>query len=94
VIYEKNNELIVSTNNYFIYKEEIWECYPKSFRLLREKYYKINHEIKQSKKDKKRDYVYNKNTKQELIRILDLIAAPEEYLINNNYNKYERNSHL
>lgn len=81
MIYSKNDEYI-QVKDKFIYCSSIYKIYKKRVELISETYYALNKIIKLKKKDfylKKKDYI--------LYRFIDLVGAPLEYLLNNNYKK-------
>lgn len=81
MIYLKNNEYVQDTNS-FVYCISVYKIFQKRAELVSEKYYSSKNVLKFKKKDlklKKKDYI--------LYRYVDLIGAPLEYLLNNNYKK-------
>ena len=81
MIYLKNNEYVQDTNS-FVYCISVYKIFQKRAELVSEKYYSSKNVLKFKKKDlklKKKDYI--------LHRYVDLIGAPLEYLLNNNYKK-------
>lgn len=80
MIYEKKNEY-VQVKDKFIYCSSVYKLSKRKAELIEEKYYSSTVPIKLKKKDlvlKKKEYI--------LYRFFDLIAAPLEYLLNNNYH--------
>lgn len=84
VLYEKNGD-IVQVNDKFIYESSVYKVFKNGIALQEEKYYASNKPIKLKKKDltnrKKKDTEY-------LVRYFTLEFAPEKWLIENNYLKY------
>jgi hypothetical protein len=81
MIYEKNNEY-VQVQDKFVYYESVYKIFKRRSELIQEQYYSSDKCIKLKKKNivlKRKEYV--------IYRFLDLIAAPLEYLLNNNFKK-------
>ena len=84
VLYAKDGD-IVQVNDKFIYESSIYKVFKGGIALWEEKYNASDKPIKLKKKDlnnrKKKDSEY-------LVRFFTLEFAPEKWLINNNYLKY------
>lgn len=81
MVYVKNNEY-TQVNDNFIYCETIYKFCNKRVELLEEKFYKSNKVLKLKKKN-----LMLKRKQYTIYRFLDLVAAPLEYLLNNNFKK-------
>lgn len=80
-IYEKENENVV-VGDKFMYCSTVYRLLKGRAEMLEEKYYSSNKPIEIKKKDlkqKTKDFI--------LFRFIDLIQAPEEYLLTNHYKK-------
>lgn len=80
-IYEKDNKCVTISDK-FIYCESIYALSKGRAEMLEEKYYSLLNPLKIKKKNLKKkfkDYI--------LYRYIDLISAPEEYLLNNKFRK-------
>jgi hypothetical protein len=85
VLYEKDGE-IIQVNDKFIYEDSIYKVFEHGISLQAEKYYSTDKPLKL----KKKDYTNRKKgAKEYLVRYLTLEFAPEKWLINNNYTKYD-----
>lgn len=84
MIYEKDKQK-VQVHNKFIYCSSVYKIWKNGASLIEEKYFTSNKPIKLKKKD-----LIKKEKSYTLYRFFDLEFAPENYLINNNFNLIER----
>lgn len=80
-IYEKDNQRVTISDK-FIYCESIYALSKGRAEMLEEKYYSLLEPLKIKNKNLKKkfkDYI--------LFRYIDLISAPEEYLLINKFKK-------
>lgn len=80
-IFEKNNEKVIVSDN-FLYCITIYRFCKGRAEMLEEIYYSTKEPIKINKKDlKKKTKDYN------LFKFVDLVKAPQEYLLNNGFKR-------
>ncbi len=87
MVYEKNN-IAVKVSDKFIYLVTIYHFWKNGAALYDEKYYSVNKPLKFSKKS---NLLKRKNDK--FYRTIELLAAPEDYLIKNNYEARHSDLH-
>lgn len=84
-IYEKNN-IAIKVHDKFIYLISVYKFWKNGMCLWKEQYYSSNKPLKINKKSnllKRKEY--------KLYRVIELLCAPEDYLIKNNYEARHSN---
>lgn len=85
MIYEKDGDF-VQVAEQFVYEDSIYKVFKEGIALWETHYYSSSKPIKL----KKKDYINRKKKSDEyFIRFFTLEFAPESYLINNGFSKYE-----
>jgi hypothetical protein len=84
ILYLSGDGNAIKVSKKFIYNVEVYKVYKNGFNLVSNSYISINDNTNIKLRD-----ISKSESGDTIIKSLELISAPEEYLIQNDYIKYE-----